>query len=405
MAKIAILGFGTVGSGVYEVMRKNSQSIARKAGQEVEIKYILDIRSFSGHPEESLFIKDYDIILNDPEIDIVAEVIGGLTPAYEFTKKALLRGKSVVTSNKELVAAHAPELLKIAAEHSVSYLFEASVGGGIPIIRPLHQCLAANEIYEIMGILNGTTNFILTQMFKKGRSFGDALKDAQERGYAETDPAADGEGKDACRKIAILASLAFGRHVDSNLVETCGITALTPEDVKYADEMGCVIKLLGYAKAEDNEVTVWVGPAMLPEGHSLAGVDDVFNGILVKGDAIGDVMFYGRGAGKLPTASAVVADVIDIVRNSVKGQPILWQDAGGDFLTPPELTAQTWFVRAEYGGWRKAKAIFGDIKYVSVAGLEEEFGFVTDKMSRKELDVRLTLLGGIKSVIRMIEDI
>jgi len=406
MAKIAILGFGVVGSGVYEVIRKNSQSIARKAGQEVDVKYIVDIRDFSEHPEPNLFTKDYNVILNDPEVDIVVEVIGGINPAYGFTKEALLRGKSVVTSNKELVAAHAPELLKLAVDNNASYLFEASVGGGIPIIRPLHQCLAANEIYEIFGILNGTTNYILTQMIKKGKSFDVALKDAQEKGYAEANPAADVEGKDACRKIAILASLAFGRHVDSDKIYTEGITKLTLEDVKYADEMGHVIKLIGYAKEDNGEVFARVSPMLLPNGHSLAGVDDVFNGILVKGDAIGDVMFYGRGAGKLPTASAVVADVIEIVRHAVSSNPILWQDVGSDFLKPIGQSEAKWFVRMDSGNGRmeKVKSAFGDVGFISITGLEGEVGFVTPKRTEDELKKAVDAIGGVISVIRVLEE-
>ena len=314
---IAIMGYGVVGSGVAEVINKNHDSIVRKSTQsELEIKYILDLKDFPGDPNEKLFIKDFNIILNDPEVKVVVETMGGLHPAYEFVSACLKAGKSVVTSNKELVAAKGCELLGYAAEHNVNFLFEASVGGGIPIIRPISQCLAANEINEFAGILNGTTNFILTRMINDGMAFEDALKLAQDNGYAERDPSADILGFDACRKVCILASLCFGKHVYPDQVHTEGITEITLEDVEYAKDWGGVIKLLGRArKSEDGKhIYAIVSPAFVDHHSQLASVDDVFNAILVRGDAIGDVVFYGRGAGKLPTASAVVADVIDCAR-------------------------------------------------------------------------------------------
>lgn len=310
------MGYGVVGSGVYEVIRKNCESITRKAGQQIDIKYILDIREFPEHPESRLFIKEFDTILHDDEVSIVVEVMGGLDPAYAYTKAALAKAKNVVTSNKELVATYGDELLQLAHDNGVCYLFEASVGGGIPIIRPLNQCLAANEITEIVGILNGTTNYILTQMIKKGVSFEDALSDAQKKGYAERNPAADVEGYDACRKICILASLATGKKIDYQKVYTEGITNLTLRDTGYADELGSVVKLLGYCKRLDNgKVDIKVAPMMVGEEEPLATVAGVYNGIQVRGNAIGDAMFYGPGAGKLPTASAVVGDVIDLVKS------------------------------------------------------------------------------------------
>ena len=326
MIQIALMGYGVVGSGVVEVMLKNCKGIAHKAGEPVEIRRILDIRSFPDSPLADRFTNDFEDIVNDPEIKIVVETIGGLKPAYDLVKRCLLAGKSVVTSNKELVAAKGDELLAIARERNLNFLFEASVGGGIPILRPLDQCLAANEVYEIAGILNGTTNFILTRMIHDGISFSEALALAQRLGYAERDPLADIGGHDACRKICILASLAFGRHVYPDQVHTEGIEAVTPDDVKYASAWGGAIKLIGRArKLDDGRLDCLVAPMILPRSSQLAEVNDVFNGILVRGDAIGDVMFYGRGAGKLPTASAVVADVIDEVKHLDSRKTLGWE--------------------------------------------------------------------------------
>ena len=311
MKKIAVLGYGTVGSGVVDLFEINAASIAKKAGEPIEVKYIVDIRDFSQDKNAEKFVKDFSIIENDPEISVVVETIGGTNPAYDFTKRALLAGKSVVTSNKELVAKHGAEFLRIAKEKNVNYLFEASVGGGIPVLRPIAQCLAANEIDEIYGILNGTTNYILTRMIKAGLTFEKALSEAQEMGYAERDPSADIEGHDACRKICILAALAFGEHVYPQQVSTQGIRSISLADVAYADSCGYKIKLLGRARRlEEGKVCAFVAPHLVQGENPLAGVEDVFNAIAVRGNAVGDTMFYGRGAGKLPTASAVVADVL-----------------------------------------------------------------------------------------------
>lgn len=331
--KIAVLGYGVVGSGVVELMHKNPESINAKAGTDIEIKYILDIRDFDDSPFKHLFIKDFNIILNDPEIDVVVEVIGGLNPAYRFVKDSLLAGKSVVTSNKELVSVYGDELLQIAKDNNKNFLFEASVGGGIPIIRPINQCLAANEIESISGILNGTTNFILTKMVKEGYSFEDALKNAQQLGYAEANPAADIEGIDSCRKIAILASLAYGEHVNPDKVHTEGITEIKLEDIRYADKMGYSVKLLGtIRKNDDNTLFIMVAPFLVEKSIPLSGVEDVYNAILVEGDAVGISLFYGRGAGKLPTASAVVADVIDCAKHIKARKYLYWKSSDGSFI-------------------------------------------------------------------------
>lgn len=331
--KIAVLGYGVVGSGVVELMHKNPESINSKAGTDIEIKYILDIRDFDDSPYKDLFTKDFNVILNDPEIDVVVEVIGGLNPAYSFVKESLLNGKNVVTSNKELVSVYGDELLQIARDNNKNFLFEASVGGGIPIIRPINQCLAANEIESISGILNGTTNYILTKMVKEGFSFEDALKNAQQLGYAEANPAADIEGIDSCRKIAILASLAYGEHVNPDKVHTEGITDIKLEDIRYADEMGYSVKLLGtIRKNSDDTLYIMVAPFLVDKSIPLAGVEDVYNAILVEGDAVGISLFYGRGAGKLPTASAVVADVIDCAKHMKARKYLYWKSSDGSFI-------------------------------------------------------------------------
>ncbi|MBQ2670841.1 MAG: homoserine dehydrogenase, partial [Clostridia bacterium] len=326
MAKAAIMGYGTVGSGVYEIIKNNAEKLKKNAnGEPIETKYILDIRDFPDHKEKHLFTKDFNDILNDSEVSVVAEVMGGLHPAYEFTKSLLESGKSVVTSNKELVATYGTELLALAREKNVNYFFEASVGGGIPIIRPMHQCLTANNIIRIAGILNGTTNYILNQMIKNGQTFDAALKDAQAKGFAERNPAADIEGHDACRKIAILTSLASGLTVDYNDIETKGITDITLDDVNYAAQMDAVIKLIGFAEfQEDGKIYSIVSPMVVKNDSPLSGVDGVMNAIMVTGDCVGNVMFYGAGAGKLPTASAVVADVVDAVKHIERSKKIMW---------------------------------------------------------------------------------
>ena len=345
MVNVAILGFGTVGSGVAEVLTGHENSIERKAGGLIRLKYILDVRELPDSPFADRFVKDFAVIVNDPEVDIVVETIGGANVALDFTRRALEAGKSVVTSNKELVATHGYELTQLAKEKGVCYLFEASVGGGIPIIRPLSQCLAANEILSIEGILNGTTNYILTRMIRAGLSFDAALKEAQDLGYAERDPSADVEGHDTCRKICILAAIAFGRHIYPHQVPTEGITGITLADVDYAESAGKKIKLLGRAiRGENGKVCALVAPHLVDQSDPLAGVEDVFNGISVRGDAIGDVMFYGRGAGKLPTASAVVADVMDVARNMGHSRALCWEPGGEDTTSGIELLSN-WYVR------------------------------------------------------------
>ena len=330
MAKIAIMGFGTVGSGVLEVCRRNAASIARRAGEPVEVKYILDVRDFSGSPDAALFTKSIDTILNDPEIKVVVETIGGTKFAYPYVRRCLESGRSVCTSNKEMVATYGAELLALAKEHSAAFLFEASVGGGTPIITPMHQCLAANHISSIRGIVNGTTNFMLTKMKRENMGFDEALKIAQQLGYAETkDPGDDVDGRDACRKIAILSSLVCGHQIYPQNIPTRGIRAITTADVEAAEKLGCVIKLIAWMKrGKDGSVAAGVEPCLVPKANQLASVDDVFNAVLVKGDMLGDVVFYGKGAGKLPTASAVVADVIDALKDGSKiHDSLFWKPA------------------------------------------------------------------------------
>ena len=348
MAKVAILGYGVVGSGVYEILVSNSENIANKAGQKVEVKYILDLRDFPDHPKQELFTKNYEDIVNDDEISVVVEVMGGVNHAYEFSKAALLKGKNVITSNKELVATHGTELMEIARKNSVNYLFEASVGGGIPIIRPLNQCMSANRIEEIYGILNGTTNYIMTKMSQEGAAFDEVLAEAQKLGYAERNPEADVCGHDACRKIAILSSLASGKFVDYKDIPTEGITEITTTDVKFASKLDSVIKLIGSAKlSDDGRVFSRVAPMVVPQSHQFASVNGVFNAILLHGDSVGDVMFYGRGAGKLPTASAVVADVIDAVKHIKTNKWQTWEKADDDFMMDASKVAYRYFVRTK----------------------------------------------------------
>lgn len=346
MVNVAILGFGTVGSGVAEVLTTNGGLIDQRVENLVRLKYILDVRDFPDSPYRDCFVKDFGVIESDPEVDIVVETIGGATVALDFTTRALKAGKSVVSSNKELVATHGYELLQLAREHGVSYLFEASVGGGIPILRPLTSCLAANELSQVTGILNGTTNYILTRMIKAGLTFEQALKEAQENGYAERDPSADVDGHDACRKICILSSLGFGRHIYPEQVPTEGITHITLSDVAYARSGGYKIKLLGRSirRESDGKVCAFVAPHLVSEESPLANVEDVFNAIQVTGDSIGEVMFYGRGAGKLPTASAVVADIMDIVKSKGK-KHLSWGPGGPDTVYAQDDLASRWYLR------------------------------------------------------------
>ena len=338
MVNVAILGFGTVGSGVAEVLTMNRTLIDQRTAQQVRLKYILDVRDFPDSPYKDCFVKDFSVIENDPEVDIVVETIGGATVALDFTRRALAAGKSVVSSNKELVATHGYDLLQLAKENGVSYLFEASVGGGIPVLRPLTNCLAGNEIQQVCGILNGTTNYILTRMIRAGLSFEQALKEAQDNGYAERDPSADIEGHDACRKICILAALSFGSHVYPDQVPTQGITAITLADVDYANSCGYKIKLLGRAlRMDGGKICAYVAPHLVSGSNPLSGVEDVFNAITVTGNAVGDAMFYGRGAGKLPTASAVVGDIADIAKDVKPANPISGAPAPKIWSSPPIL--------------------------------------------------------------------
>ena len=402
MVNAAILGFGVVGSGVAEVLTKNSDSIAHRTRDLINLKYILDVREFPGSPFADKFVKDFSVIENDPEVDIVVETIGGATIAREFTERALKAGKSVVTSNKELVATYGYDLLQIAKEKKVSYLFEASVGGGIPIIRPLSQCLAANELLEVYGILNGTTNYILTRMIRAGLPFETALKEAQDNGYAERDPSADIEGHDACRKICILSAIAFGRHVYPEQVPTEGITKITLADVDYADAAGKKIKLLGRAiKNPDGTVTAYVAPHLVDQSDPLAGVEDVFNAITVKGDAIGDVMFYGRGAGKLPTASAGVADVIDAAKHIHTRKYLDWSAGGDDVCTPPDGLKSGWYVRANASA-ETVRAALGEVTLLARRGSAAgEIAFLTGELTRAELEKKLAGIEAL-SVLRVL---
>lgn len=391
MAKIAVIGYGVVGSGTVEVIYKNKISLEEKAGQEIDVKYIIDLKDFPDSPYKDKFIKDFDIVLKDPEVTVVAEVIGGVNVAYKYTKSALEAGKSVVTSNKELVAAKGAELLQIAREHNVNYFFEASVGGGIPIIRPLHQCLSANQIDEIAGILNGTTNFILTKI-TEGMDAEEALKLAQKLGYAEANPAADVEGHDACRKICILASLAFGRHVYPEKVHTEGITNVTLEDVEFSKSFGGTVKLIGWAARHDNnQVAIMVCPAFVKNDSQLANVNDVFNAILVRGDATGDVVFYGKGAGKLPTASAVVSDIIVAAKMGSTSKSLHWEDSDSSFVIDYKSLSNKFYIRAfsddVNAAEKKAAELFGEIKLLTRKNqLGNELAFITSSMNEQALE-------------------
>ena len=396
MIKVAVLGFGTVGSGVVDVIYDNAEIIEKNAGSRIEVSYILDIRDYPDSPYANKVVHDFAVIENDPEIRVVVETIGGLKPAFDFTKRALCAGKSVVTSNKELVATHGAELLALAKEHNVNYLFEASVGGGIPIIRPMSQCLAANKINEVCGILNGTTNYILNRMITAGLSFEKALHEAQEKGYAERNPEADVEGHDACRKICILAALAFGRHVYPQYVKTEGISGITLEDVAYAESDDCVIKLLGRAKrVDDVSAYVFVGPHLVSKESPLACVNGVFNSIMVSGNEIGDVMFYGRGAGKYPTASAVVADVIDAVKHIHARKFLSWDDAGAEVVSDISSFVSRSYIRVSGESVRSAVCdAFGEVRFLERSDApSSECAFITPELSQSELLKKLEKLG------------
>lgn len=384
MAKIAVLGYGTVGSGVVEVLETNKDSITKRAGREIEVKSVLDLRDFPGDPIQEKIVHDVDVIINDPEIEVVVEVMGGVEPAFTFVKRALEAGKSVCTSNKALVAAHGPELLEMAKKRNLNFMFEASVGGGIPIIRPLNQSLTADEITKITGILNGTTNYILTKMDKEGSTYEETLKEAQELGYAERNPEADVEGFDACRKIAILTSLAYGSTVKFEEIRTEGITKITTKDFKYAEKLGYVVKLLATSCKENDKVYAITAPFMINSTHPLYNVNDVLNGIYIHGNVIGNVMFFGAGAGKLPTASAVVADVVDCVKHKGKNVMTVWSVEKLE-LGDADDEVRKFFVRVKgnVSDLSAVNAAFGNVQTVTVDGIDGEFGFITAPMSER----------------------
>lgn len=375
--KIAVMGYGTIGSGVVEVLDINKDRIAERAGEPVEVKYVLDLREFPGDPMEDKIVHDYKTIVEDKEVGIVVETMGGVEPAYTFVKAMLEADKSVTTSNKALVAEKGADLIRIAREHNVNFQFEASVGGGIPIIRPLNKCLTADEIEEITGILNGTTNYMLTKMADEGADFDDVLKDAQDKGYAEKDPTADIEGHDPCRKIAILTSLVCGKQVDFEEIHCEGITKISATDMKYAKAMGRSIKLLASSKRVGDDYTALVAPFMLDASHPLCGVNDVFNGVFVHGNVLGDAMFYGSGAGKLPTASAVVADVVDMVKHQHTNIFIDWKPEKEELLDYKE-SENRFFVRTD-SAKTEVEAVFGKVAYVEGVA-DGEYAFTTDLM-------------------------
>ena len=410
MIKTAIMGYGTIGSGVAEVLEQNKDVIAKQVGQEVELKYVLDLREFPDSPVADRIVHDFKVIEQDEEVRIVVEAMGGLNPAYPFVKACLLAGKHVATSNKALVAAYGTELLAIAREKGVNFLFEASVGGGIPIIRPMYRCLMGERIEEITGILNGTTNFILTKMDKEGESFENALKGAQNLGYAERNPEADVEGHDTCRKIAILTAMATGREVDYEDIYTEGITRITDIDFKYAEKMGTSIKLFGTSRIKDGKVNAFVAPVMIQKNNPLYSVNDVFNGIMVKGNMLGVSMFYGSGAGKLPTASAVVADIIEAAQNLDHNLAIGWSGEK-QAIESMDQARFRYFVRVAGSCRNKeqdVKRAFGKVEVVELYGMDE-FAVLTSEMSEGEFRAAATAYDsaeqarseyGIKQMIR-----
>lgn len=403
MINIAVLGYGTIGSGVVEVLNTNGESIAKRAGDQINIKYVLDLREFPGDPVMEKLVHDVNIILEDPEIKIVCEVMGGVEPAYTFVKAALMKGKSVVTSNKELVAKHGAQLLDIAKERDLNFLFEASVGGAIPIIRPLNQSLTADEIMEITGILNGTTNYILSKMGEEDLDFDEALANAQKLGYAERNPAADVEGHDACRKIAILSSLAFGMQVDYEDIYTEGITKISDIDIRYAKALDARIKLFASSIRENDHVYAMVAPVMIKANHPLYSVNDVFNGIYVKGNVIGDVMFYGSGAGKLPTASAVVADIVDAAKHLGKNIWTIWSSRKLELMDINSVKHR-FFIRLKGNAEELGETVgslFGGVQAVAAERITGEYAFITESITEQSLREKADKLEGLLSVIRV----
>lgn len=395
----AIMGYGTIGSGVAEVLRINRESIRKRAGEEIGIRYILDLRDFPGDPLSEKLVHDYRVIAEDPQVQVVVETMGGVEPAYTFVKAMLMAGKHVTTSNKALVAAKGAELTALAKEKNVHFMFEASVGGGIPIIRSLNSCLTADEIEEITGIVNGTTNYMLTKMSREGLEFDDVLKDAQDKGYAEKDPTADIEGYDACRKIAILTSLVCGQQVDYEDIHTEGITDITATDIRYASAMGRVVRLLASSKKTENGYAAMVAPFLLPPEHPLYSVNDVFNAVFVHGNVLGDAMFYGSGAGKLPTASAVVADIVEIARHPDAGLAVDWSTKKIE-LADFNSIRNRFFVRTT--AERPAiRAVFGDVEYIVAEGISGERGFLTEELSEAAFAAKAEQLQGILQRIRI----
>lgn len=401
--KVAVMGYGTIGSGVVEVLDINRNSITKRAGEEIDVKYILDLRDFPGDPIQEKVVHDYKTIVDDSEVKIVVETMGGVEPAYTFVKAMLEAGKHVTTSNKALVAAKGAELIALAKEKNVNFMFEASVGGGIPIIRPLNSCLTADEIEEITGIVNGTTNYMLTKMSEEGLEFDDVLKDAQAKGYAEKDPTADIEGYDACRKIAILTSLVCGQQVDFEDIHTEGITKITATDIRYAKAMGRAIKLLASSRKVGDGYVAMVAPFLLPSSHPLYSVNDVFNAIFVHGNVLGDAMFYGSGAGKLPTASAVVADIVDEAKHLHRNIMSFWSSSKLQ-LTDISNSRKQFFVRVQgdpAADLEKVRGIFGEVEPIVLPELPGEFGFVTEEMSEADYAKKEELCGNVKNRIRI----
>lgn len=403
MKKIAVFGYGTVGSGVVEIVERNAKVIEDRLGEAVEIKYVLDLKEFPGTSIEHKVVHNVDVIIEDPEVDVVVEVMGGVEPAFTFVSRALCAGKSAVTSNKALVAAKGEELLAMAKEHNVSFLFEASVGGGIPIIRPLNMALCADEFEEITGILNGTTNYILTRMADEGLEFGKVLQDAQDNGFAERDPSADIEGYDACRKIAILSSIAYGHSVNYEDIHTEGINGISAVDIAYARALKCKIKLLARSVSRDGKVYALVAPYLLSKKHPLYSIDGVINSVYVKGNMVGDLIFTGAGAGKLPTASAVVGDVIDALRNEGRTLPCNWKSGK---LTLSDYTdiENAFFVRLR-GNYAERKAeidtLFADYEVIRLDDNDSEFAIVTSVMSEGKFEELSKKLNNIITALRV----
>ena len=403
MIKVAVLGYGTVGSGIVEVINTNKELIAKRVGEEISVAYVLDLRDFPGDSVEEILVHDVDVIMNDPSVSIVAEAMGGVEPAFTFAKRAIESGKSFCTSNKELVAKHGAQLIEMAKERGVNFLFEASVGGGIPIIRPLIHSVSPENVVEVSGILNGTTNYILTKMTQEGLDFDSVLKDAQDKGFAERNPEADIEGYDACRKIAILSSLAFGAQVDFEDIHTEGISKITDKDIEYAKAMGKAIKLIGSAKNEGGKISAMVAPMLVGPESSLYAVNDVFNAITVTGNTLSDVMFYGKGAGKLPTASAVVSDIIEEAKNLDRNIRIVWEKEKIN-LSAFEDINNKFFVRLAGNdklNEDKVKEVFGDVLVVACDAVNDEYAFTTDVLTEGDFANKAKEFDNVVNVIRI----